>query len=211
MSAQDLPPQRHAQRPADLTPRPYTRRNRMRRVVRCWSVAVGLCALVAFVPIALEQSRSPDPGAARARERLLLAENRVEQARAELESVQRLLRVHERELRAERHLTDRPDWSEVLTIVADQFDQRLVMTGFRLGAAEDSQVRQALGPIGAGVSPRSVWLVFDGVAESNSDVSGLILRVEQLGLFERVVMTGTQREAFAGEPRIGFTLACRVH
>lgn len=207
----DMPTNLPPDMPADLTPRLYTQRNRTRRVVQRWSVAAALCALVALVSIALEQSRAPDASAARARERLLLAENRVEQSKAELKSVQRLLKVHERELRAERHLTERPDWSAVLTIVAGQFDRRLVMTGFRLGAAEDSQIRSALGPIGADVPPDSVWLIVTGVAESNSDVSGLILRIEQLGLFDRVVMTGTQREAFAGEQRIGFTLACRVH
>ena len=54
-------------------------------------------------------------------------------------------------------------------------------------------------------------MILTGVAENNSDVPGLILRLEQTGIFNRVVMTGTKREIFAGQQRTGFTLACQVH
>lgn len=195
----------------DLTPKPYTQRSRVQRVVRAWSVGCALCGLLAILPIVLEHSRAPDVNALRARERLLLAENRLEQSRSEIKAIDRLLKVHERELLAERHLTERPDWSAVLTLVAQQFDEQLVMKGFALGPAEDSQVRQSLGPLGGRVPADSVWLTIDGVAESNKVVSALILRLESLGLFERVVMTETKREVFANEPRTGFSLACRVH
>ena len=197
--------------PPDLTPSPFTRRIRVNRVVRAWSVAVGLCALVAVVPVALEQTRAPDPSAARARERLMLAQNRLEKSKVELKSLNRLLKVHERELLAERHLTERPDWSAVLKLVTRQFDKRFVMTGFSLADSDDSQVASMLTQSGLDDSGQSVWLMIDGVAESNSDVADLIMRVEGLGLFQRVVMTGTKRELFAGEQRTGFSLACRVH
>jgi len=91
-----------------------------------------------------------------------------------------------------------------------QFDSELVMTGFRLGEASDPGVKRDLGVVGSDAADDSVWLIVTGVAASNTNVPGLILKLERLGLFKRVVMTSNQREAFAGGQRTGFTIACRV-
>ena len=53
-------------------------------------------------------------------------------------------------------------------------------------------------------------MIVSGVALANSDVPGLIVRLESLGLFERVVMSSSQRERIEGGSRTVFTLACRV-
>lgn len=194
----------------DLTPKTYLNRTRVQLALRHWVLGVGACALAAAGVISIEATSPPDADASRAQERLTLAQARATQSKDSVKSLARQLRQYERELQAEQHLTKRPDWSAVLNLVAGQFDEQSVMTGFQLGEANDPKVRSALGPLGRDVGEGSAWLIITGVAESNSTVPGLILRLESLGLFKRVVMTGTQREAFAGGPRIGFTLACQV-
>ena len=195
----------------DLTPSVYIKRTQTRLAIQRWTIPMAVCALLGFVPIVLENTQAEDPSGQLVQERVVQAESRLSNSQAEIKAITVQLNQHKRELQAEQHLTERPDWSGVLMLVAAQFDQQLMMTGFQLGDANDSNVRSALGTLSRDISESSVWLILTGVAEANSNVPGLIDRLEKLGLFERVVMTGTQRESFAGGSRTTFTLACRVH
>ncbi len=194
---------------SDLTPRSYRVRCRQRMALRYWALAVAVCGLFAIATISLESTRHADLSNAVIHEQIQQARLRTEQTQAKVQSLTTLLQQYERELQAQEHLTRRPDWSDVMGRVSSQF-QGQVMTGFRLGPASQSNIRAGLGSIATSVPADSIWLVLTGVAGANSDVSGLILRLEELKLFERVVMTETRRESFAGSPRTGFVLACRV-
>lgn len=194
----------------DLTPTSFIQRMQSRAAVRRWMIPLVACALMSFVPILLENTQVADTSGQLAEERMVQAQSRVESGNGLIKSKTALLAQRERELQAEQTLTLRPDWSGVLTLVTRQFDDQLMMTGFQLGDASNNRVRGALGPIAADTPRDSVWLILNGVAQVNSDVPGLIMRLEQLGLFERVVMTGAQREAIAGGSRTTFTLACKV-
>ena len=193
----------------DLTPQTYITRNRARIVVRYWVLAAALCTIAAVLPISIESARQGDHAADLAREQIEQAQLRQEQNKSAAVKISNQLTLVERELQAQAHLTQRPDWSDLIARVASQFDGQ-VMTGFRLGPLSSSKVREGVGPTAASAPADSVWLVLDGVAETNSEVPGLILRLESLGLFDRVVMTKTERRSFAGAPRTGFVLACRV-
>ena len=194
----------------DLTPKPYQVRCRARAAVKRWLLAVSLCTFGVVLPLSIESARPPDHSAELAHERMVEANERVTQTKLITQSLSEQLLQSERELQAEMHLTRRPDWSMVLTLVASQFDSRVMMTGFRLGPLSYSQVRTGLGEAAQDVPADSVWVILTGVASENSDVPGLILRLESLGLFERVIMTETQRQTYAGGTRSGFVLACRV-
>ncbi|MGB1124303.1 MAG: PilN domain-containing protein [Phycisphaeraceae bacterium] len=194
----------------DLTPKPFLRRARKQAAIRRWVLPVSACALAAVVPIFLEMAKPADMSGLLAQERMVQAQSRIDTGQSQLNGKKAILAQHQRELQAEQHLTAKPDWSAVLKLVARQFDDKLLMTGFQLDDMKNNGVRSALGPLATDVPDRSVWLILNGVASANSDVSGLIMRLEALGLFERVVMTGTQRETFAGNARTSFTLACRV-
>lgn len=194
----------------DLTPMPFVKQMRKRAAIRRWVAPVAICALAAVTPIFLEISKPVDRSGQLAQERVAQAQSRIESSEVQLASQSALLAQQERELKAEQHLTSRPDWSAVLTLVARQFDENLMMAGLQLDNINDSGVRSALGPLASSVPDDSVWLIVHGFAEANSDVPGLIMRLESVGLFERVVMTGSQRGTFAGSDRTTFTLACRV-
>lgn len=194
----------------DLTPHIFIARMKSRAAVRRWMVPLFACAFAALVPVVLENTQTADTSGQLAEERMVQAQARVENGNQLIQSKTALLAQRQRELQAEQTLTLRPDWRAVLTLITRQFDDQLLMTGFQLGDASDNRVRSALGSIAADTPRDSVWLILTGVAEANSDVPGLIMRLEELGLFERVVMSGAQREAFAGDARTTFTLACKV-
>mgnify|MGYP001828661968 CR=1 FL=1 len=194
----------------DLTPMPFIKRMRKHAVIRRWIAPVAICVIAAVVPIFLELSKPADTSGQIAQDRVTQAQSRIESSKAQLAAQSALYTQQERELKAEQHLTSRPDWSAVLVLVARQFDENLMMAGLQLDDIKNSRVRTALGPLAADVPDDSVWLIVNGFAAANSDVPGLIMRLEALGLFERVVMTGSKRELFSGSSRTTFTLACRV-
>jgi hypothetical protein len=194
----------------DLTPKAYLNRCRAHAVMRRWLCAAGACLMFTVMSVGVGSVQRPDDSTELTRERIAQARSRQVQNSALAQTYAAQLKQLDRELQASSHLTRRPDWSAVMRRVAAQFQDEMVMTGARLGTVTDSQVRAALGPAGVDAPVGSVWLVLTGVAASNSDVPGLILRLETMGLFDRVLMTGTQRETFAGASRIGFVLACRV-
>ena len=194
----------------DLTPTKFTQRVQTQAAVRRWMVPVVMCAVLGLVPIVLEHTQPADTHGQLAEERVQQANARIENAKPQIATKQALLSQRQRELQAEQHLTERPDWSGVLSLVARQFNGELMMTGCQLAPANDARVRNGLGALRSDVPEDSVWLILSGVAGSNSDVPGLIMRLEGLDLFDRVVMTASQRETIAGGSRTTFTLACRV-
>lgn len=194
----------------DLTPAKFNERVNAQAALKFWLTPIVACAILASVLIVLEGARPTDTSGQLARERMEQAHNRIESSQSQIEAQAALLAQRERELQAEKHLTLRPDWSGVIGLIAQQFDTKLMMTGCGLADANDAQVRNVLGEQLDEVPEGSVWMIVSGVAESNSDVPGLIVRLEALGLFERVVMATSQRERFANGSRTIFTLACRV-
>ena len=194
----------------DLTPQPYHRRCHVQAVVRGWAIAAGLCLLAALAPIAVESTRPVDQSAMLAGERMIQAKAQARQSERIAEELSAQIYQREREIQAASHLTRRPDWSALLNQIAAQFQGKMMMTGVRQGAASDGEVRRGLGVIAQDVPDDSQWVILTGIAGENSDVPGLILRLESLGLFDRVVMTQTQRQTFAGGARTGFVLACRI-
>ena len=194
----------------DLTPKKFTRRVQTQAAVRRWILPTVFCVLLALVPIVLEHTQPADTHGQLAEQRVFQAKARTENAKNQIAAKQSVLAQHQRELQAVQHLTQRPDWSGVVQLIAQQFEGQLMMTGCHLAPASDSRVRNDLGALLSDVPDDSVWLVLSGIAGANSDVPGLIMRLEALGLFDRVVMTTSQRETIAGGSRTTFTLACRV-
>jgi hypothetical protein len=194
----------------DLTPTKFTQRVQSQAAVRRWIFPVVLCSVLGLIPIVLEHTQPADTHGQLAEERVQQANTRIENAKSQISAKQAVLSQRQRELQAEQHLTERPDWSGVLSLVARQFNGELMMTGCQLAPANDNRIRTQLGPLRSDVPDESVWLILRGVAGSNRDVPGLIMRLEGLGLFDRVVMTASQRETIEGASRTTFTLACRV-
>ena len=50
-----------------------------------------------------------------------------------------------------------------------------------------------------------------GVGRSQAAVSQFVLRLEQLGLFDRVTLLDTRREPFGADSAVGFRAVCIMH
>jgi len=105
-------------------------------------------------------------------------------------------------LAAGRSITDQPDWSRLLTYLADEvLGDTVVLSGCSLGPVEGAAEAQ-----GFGDAPLVVTL--SGYAKTTPAVSQFMLRLEESGLFDRVSLTRTNREPFLDGQAIAFEARC---
>jgi Tfp pilus assembly protein PilN len=105
-------------------------------------------------------------------------------------------------LTAGQSITDQPDWSLLLTYLADEvLGDRMVLTGCTLapagGAIEAHQIND---------TPMALTLT--GYGRTTPDVSQLMLRLEQMSLFDKVTLARTNREPFLSGQAIAFEARC---
>lgn len=104
----------------------------------------------------------------------------------------------ERQLAGARVLSERPDWSTLLRLVALAAGSEIVLNDFSLGTT---------GPtIEAGA-----WVTVGGIATDPWTVSSFALRLEDTGLFDRVKIESSRREPFNNRTATGFVLRCELH
>lgn len=107
-------------------------------------------------------------------------------------------------LSASRSIADQPDWSILLTYLANEIlDDRVVLTGCSLAPTSKSAQAQELRD-----TPLSLTL--HGYAKTTSDVSRFVLRLEQVELFDGVSLTRTNLEPFMAGQAIAFEAVCRM-
>jgi len=107
-------------------------------------------------------------------------------------------------LTAGRSITDQPDWSLLLTYLADELlGDQVVLNGCSLapdgGAVEANQINH---------TPMALTLA--GYARTTPDVSQFVLRLEQMSLFEKVTLVKTNREPFLDGQAIAFQVRCSL-
>lgn len=103
----------------------------------------------------------------------------------------------QRRLQGSRVLSERPDWSALLRLVAVAAGEDIVMRNFSLGTT---------GPtIDAGATLR-----LGGIARDPWTVSSFVLRLEGSGLFDRVTIEASSREPYGQKTATAFTLRCEL-
>ncbi len=110
-------------------------------------------------------------------------------------------------LHADRAITQRPDWSVALILLAETLDDELVLQGCRLdppavGASDgNADPAQRRGP---------QTLQLRGMAAAPLAVSRLALRLEETGLFARVAVVETRRSSFGQRKIVTFSIECVI-
>ncbi len=127
---------------------------------------------------------------------------------AELQQKQQSIRPDLKELQlilsAGRSITDQPDWSLLLTYLADEvLGDNVVLVECTL--APDDKQQDALK-----VNNTPLVLTLSGYAQTAPDMSKFVLRLEEMGLFERVKLTRTNREPFLKSQAIAFEVKCSM-
>lgn len=103
----------------------------------------------------------------------------------------------QRRLQGSRVLSERPDWSALLRLVALAAGEDVVLRNFSLGTT---------GPtIDAGATLR-----LGGIARDPWTVSSFVLRLEGSGLFDRVTIESSGREPYGQKTATAFALRCEL-
>lgn len=108
-------------------------------------------------------------------------------------------------LAAERSISDQPDWSLLLTYLAGEvLGDQVVLSGCELAPATPGQGTNEADAI----DDAPLTLTLTGYARTTPDVSRFILRLERVGLFDKVTLTRTNREPYLSGQAIAFEARC---
>lgn len=188
-------------RGVNLIPTRYLAARRRRVRTRRWAVGVAAYALL-LLP-AWGVMRMTSGGAQRvAAEQLAQADDRIADTEAALRTIQPRLAAALATLEAGNSVGDQPDWSILMTAVANLLGDDAVLTRFALEpVAEDKRSPRP---------SRQYVLHVQGLGRSHEVVSGYVLKLEGLGLFDSVKLLSTKREPIAEQTAVGFQIDCTM-
>lgn len=101
------------------------------------------------------------------------------------------------QLKSAQEITDRPDWSVLLAVLAGTLGDDVVLNAVDCSTAANA---------GSDALPQTCRL--GGVGRTQGAVTQFAVRIEQLSLFARVRLTQTAPQTFYGGQGIGFTIVC---
>lgn len=195
---------------ADLIPMPIRVARRRGARVRTWASICGtyVCILVCAYG-AVAAAIDSDPSGIADRLALRVRENGKQQAQvkettAELQSAQRVLD-------ANHAVGDQPDWSILLAMVSLKTEDRVVLRAFQITPQNAPATAEPPGGRDAQPNDSGRFLVkIKGFARTQSEVAAFVLRLEGEGVFDKVELLESKREAFGSGEAIGFALNCAV-
>jgi len=133
---------------------------------------------------------------------------RINQGYTALQTGREQLKHALQTLRINRVLTDRPDWSVLLRLLARNLQDELVLSRIELQPIRGAMSLDGSTPAAAG--PSGFTLTVTGHGRSQSCISALALRLEQMGLFAKVAVE-TKRVPFLSGQAVSFVLTCSIH
>ena len=200
-------------------PRRAARRRRA-HLRRCTAACCAWAALSVAATVASHavwHDRQPQSA-----ERLAKVSQEMEQTERAIAHVRAKLASAQSTLRANQAITTQPDWSIVLALLGKQAKGDIVL--------KTCNVRPATGTRGVLVSPPRpdqrrptarqtgdgpaqpeappYLLETSGLASSHAAANQFILRLEQTGLFSKVTLLETAREAFLDGNKVAFRVEC---
>ena len=107
-------------------------------------------------------------------------------------------------LNAARAISQHPDWSVLLGVIAGLRGEDLVLSTIDLSPA-------APPPKASPGRPAMYSLLLAGVSRNHASVTAFVLRLESTGLFESVMLTDTRAAESDGEARVSFQLRCTLN
>lgn len=132
---------------------------------------------------------------------------RLGNASRTLLSLHRELTVAQHKLQSAKEVGKQPDWGVLMAVLVRNLTDEVVLDLCRLE-------RGRKGKGAPGEQPTALEgqlvLVLSGLARSQADVSGFILRLEKTNLFAKVTMVKASREPFLAGKAIAFELKCSI-
>ncbi len=143
------------------------------------------------------------------------AVRQVESAKNLVSALAREVAAAQRQLRTAEAVGQQPDWSGLFAILAGNLGESVVLDGCRLQpGGPDKTARPSVppSPPPSGAAPAGGQLTVEvsGLAKAQSDVSDYMLRLEKTGLFDKVRLIRTNRQAFLNDKVLAFQLECII-
>ena len=140
---------------------------------------------------------------------------RAESFQRRLAGLQAKLDEARRKLEANLAVGDQPDWSVLLTLLADTLDDDLVLSQCRIQPPGYAQ--KAKGPRLRGLAEQMVArrqdqfvLTISGFGRTQAAVSRFVLRLEKTDLFDQVKLVKANREPFLTDRAVAFLVECSL-
>lgn len=137
-------------------------------------------------------------------QRLASTESEIQRAQQEADKARRELTSARATIEANRTVSEQPDWSVLLAMLAKTTSDDVVLRGVTIGPPSGPQTDLAKN---AKASTEPVLEVM-GFGQTQLAVSRHVLRMEQTGMFSKVMLMDTGRETYMGGPAIAFRLQC---
>ncbi|MEM1356154.1 MAG: pilus assembly protein PilM [Planctomycetota bacterium] len=193
--------------PINLIPSSMYAERARRRTIKGWSSAVILSLLTMLGMIVIGSARSEGPDTSAMQGRLNAAEKQSDQLIFQISRSRQRTESARNELASMEQVAEQPDLQLLFRIVGQQLGRQAMLTGIRLGSAEDATIRQT---VGTATDHKRRWIVLAGIAEDHQRVPAIVLRLESLELFDQVVLHETYPESYRGSTRVGFRIACQL-
>jgi len=98
----------------------------------------------------------------------------------------------------------------LLAILSQNATENVALNYCQMDRAASADNVPKAGELKTGSDDLPVVLELGGFAKAQSDVSGYVLRLENLGLFEKVKLVKTNREMYLGQEAVSFRLECTL-
>lgn len=178
-----------------------------RKCVRNWAIgctAYAVAIAIFWGTVAHTQNNADSELA----QEIQRTQQHVIDAKAHLDQLQPRVATARTTLAATRSVGTQPDWSLLLGLLADQLGEQMILTSCKLtpvfkpvslvGTASDSDI------------PQAYQLDLSGLAQTQAAVSAYTLRIEQLKLFEKVMLIDTRTEPILDQEAVGFRVQCTL-
>lgn len=123
------------------------------------------------------------------------------------------------QLQANSRLTQRPDWSLLMGLISDAGADQVMLRRVAVRRADPPPApieikKPGAKPRPAGesgpVAPSEFAVELSGFARTSLETSEFAMRLEKLGLFEKVTLLETSREPYQGEQATRFSVRCTL-
>lgn len=147
-------------------------------------------------------------------------EDQVETSSRAIRSLRAQIAAAQQALAIARAVGRHPDWSLLLTMLADSLAGEIVLEHCLLEPVEaeppappaetEEESEADDEPPTTRAEPQAFRLELSGFAKSQTAVSGFILRLEKTGLFDEVRLVKTARQEFLEQKAVAFELECSL-
>ena len=103
-----------------------------------------------------------------------------------------------------------PDWSHLMTLLSQNLDDTIVLNLCRLQKTKPAESPAKKGDAPDAAVHAQLGLELEGYAKAQSNVSEFVLRLEKLGLFDKVKLVKTTRQEYLKAQAVAFRLECTL-